>query len=316
MEDLNIHLEKINPVTVNHLSLPTITLWLKKSPLEYGQTSNIKKTTSSKASPKSSTRFFPESLKAWLKLRCSVLEQILSQADFDDFGSVGSWPIGLNMLTSMACVEKPRSPGFNSSKQRTSKWEFNWCLVWTDRLTDAGIYEPRLVRSPHPPKRKGVSGLFLEDSVCESKFFRFWHCFLRCLLMIFGFFGWEGANVLFWLPGHSLLWHEAEHTSFLPCSPQSGLSHHFKLFRISWICHIHCLQVLCHSFCSFCHLQIKLKTGQQGCHSHGRAIPAMYEAMDAALLPGLRSKLLKLHRNLSDDFKVFFRFVDLLKFTS
>lgn len=181
MEDLNIHLEKINPVTVNHLSLPTITLWLNTSPLEYGQTSNIKKTTSSKASPKSSTRFFPESLKAWLKLRCSVLEQIVSQADFDDFGSVGSWPIGLNMLTSMACVEKPRSPGFNSSKQRTSKWEFNWCLVWTDRLTDAGIYEPRLVRSPHPPKRKGVSGLFLEDSVCESKFFRFWHCFFEML---------------------------------------------------------------------------------------------------------------------------------------
>ena len=53
---------------------------------------------------------------------------------------------------------------------------------------------------------------------------------------------------------------------------------------------------------------------QQGCQSHGRACQvhfnpskAMAEAMDAADMPGLHSKLLKPHRNLGDAFNMFWR---------
>ena len=67
-------------------------------------------------------------------------------------------------------------------------------------------------------------------------------------------------------------------------------------------------------FCSFPHLQNNLKTGQQGCQSHGRACQvhfypskAMAETMDAADMPGLHSKLLKPHRNLGDAFNMFWR---------
>ena len=69
--------------------------------------------------------------------------------------------------------------------------------------------------------------------------------------------------------------------------------------------HFHCLQV-------FSHPQIHLKTGQQGCRSHGRTChvhfcpsKAMAEAMDAADMAGLHLKLFKLHRNLGDDFSMF-----------
>ena len=69
--------------------------------------------------------------------------------------------------------------------------------------------------------------------------------------------------------------------------------------------HIHCLQV-------FSHPQINLKTGQQGCRSHGRVCQvhfypskAMAEAMDAADMAGLHGMLLKLQRNLGDDFSMF-----------
>ena len=77
-------------------------------------------------------------------------------------------------------------------------------------------------------------------------------------------------------------------------------------FLISCFYHILCLQV-------FSHPQISLKTGQQGCQSHGRAChvhfcpsKAMAEAMDAADMPGLHSELLKLHRILGDDFNIIF----------
>ena len=60
------------------------------------------------------------------------------------------------------------------------------------------------------------------------------------------------------------------------------------------------------------------ETRQQGCQRNGRSYQvhfnpskAMGEAMDAADMPGLHSKLFKLHRNLGDDFIIF---LDLLTF--
>ena len=106
------------------------------------------------------------------------------------------------------------------------------------------------------------------------------------------------------------------HTKTGTWTTSNGLSCNLRSFLISYysITSFVCKFSTTVPFCSFPHLQNNLKTGQQGCHCHGRACQvhfypskAMAEAMDAADMPGLHSKLLKPHRNLGDAFNMFWR---------
>ena len=105
------------------------------------------------------------------------------------------------------------------------------------------------------------------------------------------------------------------HTKTRARRTSNGLSCNLRSFLIFLLFyHILCLQVFYYSTLLQLSPSAEQPEAQQGCQSHGRACQvhfypskAMAEAMDAADMPGLHSKLLKPHRNLGDAFNMFWR---------